>query len=246
MSTRHVLWTGGWDSSYRVLEIALVEGEHVQPHYLVDSDRESTPYEFAAMEAIRSGAMDRGGEIAAVKVGYVEDLAISTDAIEIHRRLVERFQIGPQYLWLAEYAQQSGLNHLELCIHREDRAYAAVTATQSADASNAADGTGLTSNSIFDVFCFPLLELNKEAMRERAKTSGFDDLMALSWFCHTPTRSGYPCGFCNPCRWTMQEGLSDRLSFSAKVFGWIGYHIAPKIPSFRVREMIRHWLRAIR
>lgn len=246
MSTRHVLWTGGWDSSYRVLELALLGGQHVQPHYLVDTDRESTPYEMAAMDAIRSGAIDRGGDVAPVKIGYVNDIAISAEASYVHRRLVERFQIGPQYLWLAQYAQQSDLDHLELCIHRDDRAYAAVTAAQANDEPTSAEGAEFASTSIFDVFCFPLLELTKGEMRERARISGFDDLMGLSWFCHMPTRSGQPCGFCNPCRWTMQEGLSERLPLSSKLLGWVGHQIVPQIPSFRVRNRVRYWLRAIR
>lgn len=243
MSTHHVLWTGGWDSSYRVLELALVEDEHVQPHYLIDPDRASTPYELAAMDAIRSAALARGAAIGDLEIGRVEEIPISAEAHAAHRDLAQRFRIGSQYLWLAEYARQRRLNHLQLCIHRDDRAHSAVV---SACANPAATGDGESGLvPLLDVFSFPILDLTKQAMRERAEACGFDDLMEWTWFCHGPTRSGRPCGFCNPCRWTMQEGLAYRLPWSAKVLGWVGHTVVPKIPSFHVRHKLRDLLRAV-
>lgn len=242
MTTHHVLWTGGWDSTYRVLELALVQGERVQPHYLIDPERASTPYELAAMKAIRSAALDRGAVITEVDVGRVDAVSLSAEAEAAHRDLVERFQIGSQHLWLAEYARQRQIGELELCIHRDDRAYAAVASARDTMPLGSIEVPESQLMPLLDIFSFPILDLTKPVMRERSVAYGFDDLMELTWFCHAPTRSGRPCGFCNPCRWTMQEGLAYRLPWSAKMIGRIGHRVIPILPSFRLRRTVRQLL----
>jgi hypothetical protein len=58
-SIKHLLWTGGWDSTFRLIELARA-GEEVQPHYLVDVWRKSVRHEFLAMDSIRRMIADRG------------------------------------------------------------------------------------------------------------------------------------------------------------------------------------------
>ena len=58
----------------------------------------------------------------------------------------------------------------------------------------------------------------------------FEDVMKLTWFCHRPRR-GQPCGTCNPCIYTIEEGLGERVPMS----GRLRYHL-------RVIPRVRHWL----
>lgn len=39
MQTHHLLWTGGWDSTFRVLQLLLCSRDAVQPHYIIDPER---------------------------------------------------------------------------------------------------------------------------------------------------------------------------------------------------------------
>jgi hypothetical protein len=48
-----ILWTGGWDSTFRVLYAALVDGKRVEPHYIVDTGRPSSLHELRAISEIR-------------------------------------------------------------------------------------------------------------------------------------------------------------------------------------------------
>ena len=48
-----LLWTGGWDSTYRLLYLLLVDGTAVQPIYLVEYQRKSALHEVASMARIR-------------------------------------------------------------------------------------------------------------------------------------------------------------------------------------------------
>lgn len=50
--TVNILWTGGWDSTFRVVELSRMEGITIQPVYVIDPNRKSVPYELRAMDNI--------------------------------------------------------------------------------------------------------------------------------------------------------------------------------------------------
>lgn len=53
MQKKHtLLWTSGWDSIFRLLEIILIEKELVQPIYIIDEDRKSLKNELNAIDLI--------------------------------------------------------------------------------------------------------------------------------------------------------------------------------------------------
>ena len=242
MTTAHVLWTGGWDSTFRVLTLALVENRPVQPHYLLDPGRESSDFELAAMEAIRAEAHDRGARIEAPFVQSVQDVPVSREAAEKQEALAAGYGIGPQYLWLAEYAKQAGVECLELCIHVDDRAYSPMSVWQDLCEREEAEPID-APESLFRFFSFPLPRTSKLEMLKEARRYGLENLMELTWFCHRPTRSGRPCGFCNPCRWTAEEGLARRLGPGAKLRRNIATRLVHRLPGFRVRRTAYQLLR---
>ena len=47
-------------------------------------------------------------------------------------------------------------------------------------------------------------------MRAEAQRAGLEPCMELTWFCHRPI-DDEPCGVCNPCIYTIEEGLGDRV-----------------------------------
>ncbi|MFO7857943.1 MAG: hypothetical protein R6V11_03385, partial [Ectothiorhodospiraceae bacterium] len=50
---RRVFWTGGWDSTFRVLDLVLHQGEHVVPFYVRDETRQSIEQETRVMDRLR-------------------------------------------------------------------------------------------------------------------------------------------------------------------------------------------------
>jgi hypothetical protein len=48
----HLLFTGGYDSSFRLLEATIVENLVVQPHYIIDHRRRSKHLELRTMAKI--------------------------------------------------------------------------------------------------------------------------------------------------------------------------------------------------
>lgn len=242
----HVLWTGGWDSTFRVLDLALRQGTPVQPHYIIDPGRASTPFELDALDRIRDAANARSGEprIADPRRVLLEDIAIPDDVREMHRSLVTRFRIGGQYAWLVAYAEQGDFECLELCIHVDDRAYAIASAERT-DPGQISSEDSTRRRRFLACFAFPVLELSKTDMFRQAEQAGFADLLELSWFCHLPTASGGPCGFCRPCRWTVAEGLRHRVPLAARACAAVD-SVAQRVPSMRFRLLVRDALRRLR
>ena len=61
-----LLWTGGWDSTYRLLSLLLGEERAVQPYYILDNPRSrpAVPAEREAMRRIRQRLLYRHPEAA--------------------------------------------------------------------------------------------------------------------------------------------------------------------------------------
>jgi len=232
-----LLWTGGWDSTFRLLSLVLGEAREVQPYYIIDSlhYRPAVPAEREAMRLIRQRLIRRYPEAAVRLADTLECRLTDIDADEETARYYERCLatgfIGGQYEWLARYCRQQGIEGMELSIHRDDKARE-LLAELIGPSRDRLDPrfAGDCRYELFKSFRFPLFDITKRQMLAEAHNLGFEELMKLTWFCHRPRR-GAPCGTCNPCIYTIEEGLSERVPLA----GRIRYHL-------RVIPRVRHWL----
>ena len=83
--------------------------------------------------------------------------------------------------------------------------------------------------TIFGAFSFPLFETTKLDMARVAGQRGWDAIMHMTWFCHRPGRDQQPCGHCNPCLYTIEEGLGWRIP------------LAHRVTSLAYRALVRPW-----
>jgi hypothetical protein len=123
---KNILWTGGWDSTFRVLELAIVKKEIVQPYYILDKERESSQQEQNAMKKIKELMTEKFPHtVDAIKELIIickSDIPPNATITRDFNRLLSKSYLGPQYEWLGRYADASGLSDLELGIHRDDKA----------------------------------------------------------------------------------------------------------------------------
>lgn len=232
-----LLWTGGWDSTFRLLVLLLHERRIVQPYYIVDrlQYRPGVPEEQAAMQRIRAALAARSPQAAARLRTTIE--CAMTD-IQPHAALNQAYEgcltfgfIGGQYEWLAAYCAAHRIDGMELSIHRDDKARDLLAPLIDASRTRLdAKHQGDPRYELFKGFRLPLFDLSKQNMRAVAQAGGFEDLMRMTWFCHTPRRHR-PCGTCNPCIYTIEEGLADRVPFA----GRLRYHL-------RIVPRARRWL----
>ena len=222
----NVLWTGGWDSTYRVLDLVAVKGRHVQPYFMTSRHRRSVRREAAAMEGIRARIGEHGKRIAPTIVVDGDTLPKSKSLAARLETLRASGYLGTQYLTLARLAEHLGLADCELSVHFDDRAYEFIAphaheVRDGADSYHQLNVGAPYAVRMFERFRFPLLTLTKLDMEARAREHGFADIMELTWFCHSPFL-GRPCGTCAPCRYTIDEGLGRRVPLlgHARYWAW--------------------------
>ena len=216
--TSHVLWTGGWDSTFRVLQAVVLEERVVQPHYVIDLRRTGFSAEIVAMADIKRRIAERfpaaRDRLLAVEIFQRDDVPEDAAVRQRFDRLRSKQWLGDQYEWLSRFARWRRLSSLELAIHRDDRAYAFVQSV----VERGDDGRFRLRQPIedpalevFEPFVFPILSLTKLDMGRIAHEHGFADILEHTWFCHSPDARGRPCGRCHPCRYTIEEGLARRV-----------------------------------
>ena len=222
-----LLWTAGWDSTYRLLVALLLRRKAVYPCYLADPDRPSTPNELRAMKQIAAAIAEKYPQSAGLLhepvVRGVAELPPHAEIASRFERLRSRSHLGGQYDWLARFAVQERLDDLELAIHQDDHAAAFLqrhVVREEGDGDpyhRLRDDPDDADLQIFRYFRFPIFDVTKRDMQRDARRHGFADVMELTWFCHIPTADGRPCGRCNPCRYTIEEGLARRIPLRTRL-----------------------------
>lgn len=223
--TTYLLWTGGWDSTFRLLQLLLDQRISVTPYYLV-SKRKSVRFEQKAMEMIRKTLVDSYSFVEELlqptELFYLESINTNLEISEAHEAISSKKYLGNQYEILSRYFESIGMTDMELSIHKDDKAYNVIEnyVKKSNDGVYHMDEKFKTSNEykLFHFFNFPIFDLTKLQMAEISRNMGCDSIMEMTWFCHNPTNMGLACGKCNPCRYTIEEGLGRRIPFANRIF----------------------------
>jgi 7-cyano-7-deazaguanine synthase len=216
-----IFWTGGWDSSFRIISLA-EKAVTIQPFYLGDQ-RKSEWNELNAMKEIEGDLLNRD----ATKCTFRPVKIIQTSEVEEDADITRAYQtlqskLGSQYDWLARFAKTHP--GIELCIHKDDRAFTVMSTLGSVRyVANTIVGSyfeidrALSDPAVLLLFGnlrFPLLNLTKQDMKERSIKEGTFTMMEKTWFCHRPIHNE-PCGVCNPCTYSIEEGMQFRFSPAA-------------------------------
>jgi hypothetical protein len=226
----NLLWTGGWDSSFRLLQLLLVHRREVVPHYLLDPTRPSTRMELAAMARIRARLFQLHPHtrrlLAPLQTFDIADLAPDPAITDAFERIAAHTFLGSQYEWLARFGKQQGIDRLELSAgYRGGRIHGIVgplvaRTDENGDCSYriGREHRDTSEFAVFGGFSFPLLMLDKAETASIARGHGWLELLDLTCFCHRP-RHGQPCGCCNPCLYAVDEGFGWRIPRASRIKG---------------------------
>lgn len=248
-----LLWTGGWDSTYRLLDLVVVQGRCVQPYH-VALQRSSAARELHSMRAIREHLFERHPKVRSLLLDTI--ILEPQEDHELHQAYLElRALSGPkppggQLYWLAATAKGNGLDAVELGLHAERGApwYELLRCNlEEIDGiPRLSTASSVPELAVFRPFAFPLLDLTKEQMAQRSEDFGFSPILELSWFCYTPDRLGRPCGMCPPCRLTIDQGLGRRIPAAKRAKSRLLSPIASMLRKHRVRARGRSALASFR
>jgi hypothetical protein len=248
----HLLWTGGWDSTFRLLQLLLQSRIGVDPHYIADPTRASTGIELETMRRIGNRLCEAhphvGELLGALQVDSTDDICIDDDILVALSRIRRRSYIGDQYAWLPAYCRKHGIDGIELGVHVDDKVQALVRPYAKAFAHPAGFASVRMDSAFVDTpewvlfrdFSFPLFAIDKVGIDRDADAEAWTELMAMTWFCHTPVR-GRPCGLCAPCVYTIEEGLARRVPRGRRALSFLYRNLA--LPFKGRARIIRQALR---
>lgn len=233
----NLLWTGGWDSTFRLLQLLLLHRVAVRPVYLTDPTRPSTQVELSTMARIRDHLHEAHphtrGLLQPPRIAAVEDVPGDAEIDAALREIRKRSYIGDQYAWLPAFCKQAAIADIELGVHVDDKVQALVQPfamefehpagyrSVRVDPRHA----GTAEFRLFRWFSFPLFHIDKVGMARYAEAEGWGPVMEMTWFCHTPVR-GKPCGTCAPCVYTIEEGLAQRVPGSRRALSFFYRRLA--------------------
>ncbi len=244
----NLLWTSGWDSSFRLLHLLLVQKRPVQPYYIIDRGRRSLDVELRTMEKIRKAVFSKAPDTQSLLLPIIfkelEEIKPNVLITRQYRRLVGLGRLGSQYEYIARYADEVGLTDLEMSIEKdlevpiEKRTFCFFASHVRPDVIGKRTGDFYNYRlrpqpanpdvSLFKYFKFPTIELTKLDMKALAIKYGFMDVMEHTWFCHSP-KNGMPCGVCHPCSITIREGQGDRIPLVGRLRYLVQYKVRPTI-----------------
>lgn len=226
-----LLWTGGLDSTFRLLQLVWDMERVVQPYYLIDPDRPSLNYELKAIYQIRRAIVAErplaDTLILPIQFRALNDLPRNETISAQYQRMAAHWEIGIQYEWLAWLAAAEHLTGIELCLQDSPNGMSAWQTELYKNcvpvSAHKADGYQLPESpkppelAMFSRFHFPVIDYDKPHMLSWATAQGCAHIMSLTWFCHRPRRNDAPCGLCTPCRIAMKDGITYRLPLSSKL-----------------------------
>lgn len=216
-SARFIFWTGGFDSTFRVLQAVLVERRPVVPVYLTGAidnfsrnshRRRSGSFELEAMHAIT----------AALKQNYPEARALLQDVISIPEVVFERKCLLSmrklhaenivrrkrcQYGAMAQFSLDFGMP-LDVSVVEGDFLHKNLQ-----DHMEVIDGElqvsavareKLPELAIFRLLRFPLMNYSKESILQEARERGYEAMLQMTWSCWFPRKAGQPCQRCAMCK----------------------------------------------
>lgn len=201
-----LLWTGGWDSSFRLMQLLLVEQRPVQPIYVVNLARLSLRQELQTMTAMRRELSSRTADpwlMLPTQMVLAQEFPVRSDLNALAGRIREQARVGSQYSMLARVGEVLGWQDVELCMEAYEGGASDLQRLIFRPEGGLSDAP---EAALFRCWSFPVLHLTKAQMGEVAREHGFYDLLLQRWFCHDPV-AGRPCGRCRPCQLANREGV---------------------------------------
>jgi 7-cyano-7-deazaguanine synthase in queuosine biosynthesis len=207
-NTINIFWTGGLDSTFRLIQCLTTTTCMIQPHYIVRHE-DSTGIEIDTMIQIRRNIVRKFPE---VRSRFLPTIYFNEDLIQkdnvIDAQIDELRKIGhvkEQYQIMSYYCKAQRLDKIEVAL----------------------EGTGnkdydeekyfYRNSEPFRSFSYPTIELTKKEMFDQAKMNNWDEILLMTSFCRRPIKKIMPCGICGPCVDAVAQGVGFRLNKKAYI-----------------------------
>lgn len=225
-----LLWTGGWDSTFRLLYLIFIKKKIVRPHYIIDSDRKSLRMELKAISEILKMISAKSSTafklVLPIQYSDLNFIQANINISDSYKKVFDLAPIGIQYDWLARYCEEKNIMGMELSVEKGDNKlnnfiiplFKELQEDASGDTNYRIDENKSSFEyDLFKYFTFPIIELSRTDMEIIAKKECFIDIMEKTWFCHRPTNKQKPCGVCYPCITAIEEKQIWRFPLQSRI-----------------------------
>lgn len=210
----YLFFTGGYDSTYRLCELVIVNKVKVQPIYISDKyiDNEENKKTRRKNHVYEKQSQDKIIEKIKDKFPHTKELIEPTILVksieyddEIKKAMIKMKEkkyvrrSKCQYGAMAQYCKNTN-KKIELCAeiggHFEKKLGKYVTKEGENYIFDINKNNDLM---VFENFYLPLIKMTKHDMLQEAKTQDFDTILNNTWSCWYP-KNGKHCGKCIMCR----------------------------------------------
>ena len=112
-TTVNLLWTGGWDSTFRLLQLVLEHRRRVQPCYVIDTGRRSLGIELKTMDRLKRLLFRDHPHtrelILPTRYAHVADLKPDPEITEAFQAVHAATNVAVQAEWLALFCRERGI-----------------------------------------------------------------------------------------------------------------------------------------
>ncbi|MCJ7694346.1 MAG: hypothetical protein MUO40_02875 [Anaerolineaceae bacterium] len=241
----NLFWTGGWDSTFRLLLIVLEEQRIVQPYYLIDPNRKSLRLEIRAMREIKNLLFKEYPQtkslIRPTKFYEIGDIAYDEEISEAYKTYTQTIHLAFQYHWMSRFCKQFNICDMEIGAENSPTALVLSQFLERIGTSRkfkiAETVKGTPFYILFKNMKFPIYGYTRHEMEEKASSSGWLKFLYMTWFCHYPVKERYPCGSCEPCDQVIRKGYPKRVPLHRRIDRALGLYKIKKAAGKIVRRV---------
>ena len=228
-----VFWTGGWDSTFRIVQLSRMD-KVIQPVYIKGDGRPSEQKEIETMCTIIEEIGKKEETIATflpIEIVDKNDIPENQQITNAFETMRKKIRIGTQYEWLARYAVLHP--YVEIGPECPDGEYSGIVEAINTygklipyEDSWILDKKNSTEecNLLFGNYSYPIIKTTERKMLDLIREWGYEEVMSHIWFCHNPI-GGKPCGLCRPC----EQKMDEHMEFLLDANGQKRYHKAKKV-----------------
>ena len=252
---RYVLWTGGFDSTFRMIQIQkehVGEPEVVQPVYVSGNGRKSEAIEIQRMEKMIPMLREIGvNEILDLMIVEKDSIPANEEISAAYNRIASEIILGTQYEWLARLALE--YPGIEVGIEQPNGEYGGCSKAIATMGSMEHRDNNYYVNKeksspdvslVFGNFTFPIHVITETRMVELVHEWKCENIIENIWFCFVPI-NGEPCGYCRPCQqkmecdmeWLIPDNGQKRYKLFKRAAKVVGTRNSYAVTGFLCRKM---------
>lgn len=202
----NIFWTGGLDSTFRLIQLLTTTTSMIQPHYIVRHE-DSTGIEINTMIQIRRAIIRKYPQI---RSRFLPSIYINEDLISEFKDIDEQIEklkktgkVAEQYQIMSNYCREFNIDKIDVALTR-------ITGEK-------AFFNNFKISPAFKSFEYPTIELTKKEMISIAKMNNWDEILYMTSFCRRPVIRISPCGVCGPCVDAVSSGMGSRFPVKSRI-----------------------------